>query len=218
MGEAGWQRVRLEAVTEVIDCEALRDGFLAQPVNTLSASAFVAAAVLVVRAPGSSQADRWFALVLAATGVGSAVFHASPSPVTDLAHDAPIVALLSARPLRLTGSPVVAALAAAALVGAVAANALFVSSVAGLVAMAVYVEARRGPAASRRDAALAFLVAIGGVAWLFGRTGSPLCTPESLLQPHALWHVLAASVAVLWWRRGDAIPRRSRGPAGSRRA
>ncbi len=32
----------------------------------------------------------------------------------------------------------------------------------------------------------------GGVVWALSRTGGPLCAPESILQGHALWHVLAA--------------------------
>jgi hypothetical protein len=31
-----------------------------------------------------------------------------------------------------------------------------------------------------------------------GGSGGPLCNPDSLLQPHALWHVGAAGVAT-WW-------------------
>jgi hypothetical protein len=36
---------------------------------------------------------------------------------------------------------------------------------------------------------------------IFGRlgaTGGPLCDPDSILQPHALWHIGAAT-AVTWW-------------------
>ena len=35
-------------------------------------------------------------------------------------------------------------------------------------------------------------IALGGVAFLLGQTGSPLCRPDSLFQWHALWHVLVA--------------------------
>jgi len=35
-------------------------------------------------------------------------------------------------------------------------------------------------------------IALGGVAFLLGQTGSPLCRPESAFQWHALWHVLVA--------------------------
>jgi hypothetical protein len=35
-------------------------------------------------------------------------------------------------------------------------------------------------------------LALGGIAFLLGQTGSPLCRPESLFQWHALWHLLVA--------------------------
>jgi hypothetical protein len=42
---------------------------------------------------------------------------------------------------------------------------------------------------------------------LLGRTGAPLCRPDSLAQPHAAWHVLTAVAAAAWlagWpRRAD---------------
>ena len=41
-------------------------------------------------------------------------------------------------------------------------------------------------------------IAIGGIAFLLGRTGSPLCRPDSLFQWHALWHVLVAVALVAY--------------------
>jgi hypothetical protein len=41
-------------------------------------------------------------------------------------------------------------------------------------------------------------LAVGLAAQAFGRTGGPWCRPDSLLQPHALWHVLTA--VALWAR------------------
>ena len=46
-------------------------------------------------------------------------------------------------------------------------------------------------------AAVAALAA-GAVANLLTRTGAPLCRPDSLVQGHALWHVLTAVGAGLW--------------------
>ena len=31
-----------------------------------------------------------------------------------------------------------------------------------------------------------------------GATGNPLCEPDSLLQPHGLWHI-GSAIAVTWW-------------------
>jgi hypothetical protein len=41
-------------------------------------------------------------------------------------------------------------------------------------------------------------LALGGLAFLFGRTGSPLCRPGSLLQIHAAWHLLVAVAAAAY--------------------
>jgi hypothetical protein len=38
----------------------------------------------------------------------------------------------------------------------------------------------------------AVALALAGAAYLLGRSGSPLCHPESVLQLHAVWHVLVA--------------------------
>ena len=34
--------------------------------------------------------------------------------------------------------------------------------------------------------------------WWLGRTTSPVCDPDSLLQPHAAWHLLAAAALAAW--------------------
>jgi hypothetical protein len=47
-------------------------------------------------------------------------------------------------------------------------------------------------------------LAIGVAAYVLGRSSSPVCSPDSLLQPHAAWHVAAAAAAAAWgaalWR------------------
>ena len=42
------------------------------------------------------------------------------------------------------------------------------------------------------------LLAIVAVIGRLGTAGGPLCRPESIWQPHGLWHVGAAA-AVVWW-------------------
>jgi hypothetical protein len=57
----------------------------------------------------------------------------------------------------------------------------------------------------RRGGALAAgLFAAGLALHVAGRTGRPLCRPDSLLQAHAGWHVLSA--AALWLRTRPARP------------
>jgi hypothetical protein len=58
--------------------------------------------------------------------------------------------------------------------------------------------ARRGP---RRRAAYraAWALAVAGAAgWWLGRSASPWCDPDSLLQGHAAWHLLGAAALACW--------------------
>jgi len=51
-----------------------------------------------------------------------------------------------------------------------------------------------------RSSATIAPILLVGAAGLYGRlgaTGGPLCDPNSLLQPHAVWH-LAAATGVAW--------------------
>ncbi len=77
------------------DCEALRDGWLGQPVNTLSSVAYIVAGAYVLRRGG----PRISALALAAVGVGSVLYHGPMTPGAGLAHDGSIVALAATVPL-----------------------------------------------------------------------------------------------------------------------
>jgi hypothetical protein len=61
------------------------------------------------------------------------------------------------------------------------------------------VAARRRPKVLRRwrvmlFAGASFLVAL--VVWRLSHTGAPLCEPNSLLQGHAVWHLLCAASTV----------------------
>ena len=58
------------------DCEALRDGVLGQPANTLSSLAYVAAAAYVLRRGGPPGP----ALALALVGIGSVLYHGPMPP------------------------------------------------------------------------------------------------------------------------------------------
>ena len=58
----------------------------------------------------------------------------------------------------------------------------------------------RGPAA-----AAAGTLALGALVNILSRTGGPLCCPKSLIQGHAVWHVLSA-VSLAAWARGALLP------------
>lgn len=98
------------------DCEALRDGWLGQPVNTLSSVAYVVAGAYVLRRGG----PRISALALAAVGVGSVLYHGPMSPGAELAHDGSIVALAATVPLAWRRGSLRRPPAAAAIAGAAA--------------------------------------------------------------------------------------------------
>lgn len=105
------------------DCEAVRDAVLAQPVNSLSSLAYVAAGAYVLRRRGPVAP----ALALVAVGAGSVLYHGPMPPGAELVHDGSIVALVAATSWaawrrRPWPRPPLAALAA--LAAAVAANVL----------------------------------------------------------------------------------------------
>jgi hypothetical protein len=102
------------------DCEALGDGVLGQPVNTLSSLAYVAAGAYVLRRGGPPGP----AVALALVGVGSVLYHGPMPPGAELVHDAslaavPVAAVAVVWRRRSFPRPPAAAIAALAL-GAVA--------------------------------------------------------------------------------------------------
>jgi hypothetical protein len=56
----------------------------------------------------------------------------------------------------------------------------------------------RSPTARRWVGTSAAALAAGSAVYLLSRTDAPWCDPESLVQGHAVWHVLAALAAGLW--------------------
>ena len=147
------------------DCERVRDGAIAQPVNTVTSAAFlVAAGALAVRArhaPTHRAEALAYSALLGLVGAGSIAFHGPQPRGSQQLHDWPIVALLSLG----VATPAVRALRGR-------------PALPGL-------DRRRGV----RFTATALAAA---AAWAGGRTGSPLCRPDSPLQLHGCWHVLAA--------------------------
>lgn len=126
------------------DCELIRQGLVAQPINTVSSLAFIVAAGLVW------QRHLLGALALFLVGVGSVLFHAAPSPVSSFVHDAELVLVIAA-----------------------AVSTMWASR-------------------SRLPFWSLGVLAAGIVVWAVSRTGGAWCSPTSMLQGHAIWHVLAA--------------------------
>lgn len=208
-------------VAAAVDCESLHPGWPQQPANAWSSLAFVAVGgALAIRA--RSPAGRLVGVGAVLVGAGSLLFHGDDGDFGAWLHDWSIVALLlflmfsvrwggGVRPW-ITGLSL-AAVGTAAL--------LWVASGAGEWvggALALGVGAREVVLWPTRDrlpmtAALGS-VGAGGLLTILGRSGGPWCAPESALQPHAGWHILAAlalgfyAVARGWlvWARetGDA--------------
>jgi hypothetical protein len=149
------------------DCERIRPGLIAQPVNTATSLAFVAAAgVTALRsrrrgAPYGVQEAAYSAL-LALVGAGSVAFHGPQPRGAKVLHDAPIAALLALA----VATPVVRRFRGRAVL----------------------------PGWSpRRGAMLAGVTLAAVAAFAGGRTSAPTCCPDCALQLHGVWHVLAAA-------------------------
>jgi hypothetical protein len=154
------------------DCERLHDGLVAQPVNTASALAFVAVGAWLagrgLRAAGGPARP-------ATVAFGVAVAAAGIGSVDYHGPGSPAARLLHDGTLYVV-------------VGFVAWR-----EVARRVGRARLTS--RGRVAYRAALATA---AAGAACWWAGRTASPWCDPDSLLQGHAAWHLLAAVALACW--------------------
>jgi hypothetical protein len=153
------------------DCERLHDGLIAQPVNTASALAYVAVgAWAATRAVGRGAPLDRRRLVF-----GLAVAAAGAGSVDYHGPGSPAARLLHDGGLY---------------------------AVAGLVAWHEVARrvgrARLTPAGLAAYRAALAATAAGAACWWAGRTVSPWCDPDSLLQPHAAWHLLGALALACW--------------------
>ena len=183
-----------------VDCEAIAQGFLGQPVNAVTTLGFfISGLVVIARRPDRLQVG----IALIATGVGSLLFHGPMPPGAQWAHDVSlawllvVVAATGSRWERLASWPSLVGLSLLiALVPAIADPGAVL-----LTAVAVVSIIRR----DRRPATIGALSLLGVAAILgrLGATGWPLCDPDSLFQLHGAWH-LAAAFAVTWWAMAGA--------------
>lgn len=189
-----------------VDCERILEGFLGQPVNTITSVGFVLAGLIAyVRRAGPPTAT-----LIAAVGVGSILFHGPMPPWGEFLHDLSIgwmllwVILSEIRRWRwwwLT-FPVVGVL-------------MFTPTIAdplqAVLSGAAITLLLRG---RRRQSYIALgLLGAGAIVGTLSRTGWPWCRPDSIWQGHGFWHLAAAAALALW-----ALPPRqlsARGFAGS---
>jgi hypothetical protein len=160
------------------DCEGLRAGWLAQPANAISSLAYAAAGAWLVWRCRRLDVVRRSMLAgaggLIAVGLGSAVYHGPQPGWAGPAHDGAIAWLILA--LVMHGVAVVSGTG---------------NRRAGARTLV-----------SAWSAAAAWMVP-ASAAYVAGRTGSSLCDPASLWQPHAAWHALSALALGLAIRGGS---------------
>ena len=201
------------AVSGTADCEVRDDWFLEQDVNAWSSLAYVAAGVIIAvqvsrhRLPAAAYG---LAAVVAVEGAGSLLFHGAAGDVSQFLHDVALIAALgfvagwhAGRLVAATdrGSLVglVVGLATASVLWAVAPGATNATvAVAVVVIVATSVAARRRGLTGVWSPALLVLGTVAVAMWALGSPDSPLCSTESVFQPHALWHVLTAVLALAW--------------------
>jgi hypothetical protein len=197
------------------DCEALRDGVLAQPVNALTSLAYIGAAAWILS--GRRAGDRgmiWmYGCAVLITGIGSLDYHGPQSPVSGWLHDLGVAAPLWTIVVhRLGGGPkwAAASITSTGLLLALLPQAgTVVGAALGLaVAVGELTAGRGGPVYRLAVAA----VLVGAAAHWAGRTGSPLCDPGSVWQAHGLWHLLSATALACWGRAVLTAPRKRRQP------
>ena len=195
------------------DCEVLRDGWVAQPVNTVTSLAYVIVGLWLIwkrpRRGATTPLAVGFAVAVAFIGIGSVAFHGPQGWGARWLHDVPIVMTIAAVPARnlarlgrITDSMAFVGWSLVTVITGIAAAvvptaAVLLGVVAGVAAVVSEVALRR----ELRIQAPAFAIAaIGAVLNLLGRTDAPLCQPHSVFQLHGAWHILTAVVIVLWAR------------------
>lgn len=203
------------------DCEEIGDGLFNQPVNTLSSGVYTVFGLwLIWRALRSRSDERsievFYGLALASVGIGSVAFHGPVPPGARLLHDLSIAAVLAVIAARNSGvllgwdkrRILGAALGTIIVVGIIMELAPDLGIIAaGLVGLgAVITEGLVYRAGHRRFSrrvarlltAAVVLLALAGIFNLLGRTGGPICDPDSFFQGHAVWHVLTAGAFMLY--------------------
>jgi hypothetical protein len=208
-------------------CEAVHTTGLAQPVNAWSSLAFVASGVVVLLPTGEpAHRERVLRILLgsalASVGGASFAFHASLTRLTEFLDNWTMAALATvvlagALVRRGFARPRVTVLLGLALV-AMLLRVLWtwpetrrvVFGVILALAVALELARTRTPVAAFQPQrwlwiGLGLVTAAYGV-WILDVTGT-WCDPTSLLQAHAIWHVLGAAAAWCLARHYDATSR-----------
>jgi hypothetical protein len=211
-------------------CEQYRIEFLGEPANAVTSLAFVAAAVgiLAKRRRDTTRRDTplrdrqtvVFAALVAGTGAGSFIQHGPHPDWQAYAHDLPLVAVLmfvtTDAASDLIGrelSPSWWLVPTAAMVPVIALGASASTTLQAAMATAAIglslVRARRRPGL-RRTLITALVTAASGAAISALTDRTSFCQAATLVQGHAVWHILAAATL---WRLAAAIGVRQQPPS-----
>ena len=193
------------------DCEALGDGWLVQPVEAWSSLAFTVVGIIVIVSAGRAAPPERvmrivFGLLMAATGVGSFLYHGPQSGSAGFIHDVtflltvwfvalmdPVSSLgIRRRSAWVAFGAVTVVTSIVLLLAPTSTNTLTGVAVAALVLSGIRMH-QVGGINGRWYAAALGLIAASLLFNVLGRTGASTCDPESLLQFHALWHICAAT-------------------------
>ncbi len=206
-------------------CDQDRMGFFEQPASAITSAAFVvAAAGILVGRPRESvtparEQQSVLALLVAGIGVGSFVQHGPHPDWQAYAHDLPLAAVLvfvaADAASDLTGRELSrgwwlvpsAAMVPVVAVGPTASTAVQAAMAVAAITLNLLRALRRPALRTTMLTALATVVAGAVLGRLTGRSGQ--CGPDSLVQGHALWHVLAAAAL---WRLAPAVGTRGSAP------
>ena len=198
-------------------CELYRDaGFFGQPANGVTSLALVACGVAIaVDRKRGGRGPLPYALLVVAVGAGSLVQHGPNPDWQAYAHDLPLATLLAyvaadaASDLRRRNvSPAwwlaVPVLMVPVVAAGPTASSLTQGALAGVAIGFNLLRARRRPWLRRTLIGSTLILGAGALVGTIGDRTS-LCQPESVLQGHAFWHVMAA---LALWALAPAIGRR----------
>jgi len=161
----------MAVITETVgDCELAHDGLLYQPANAFSSLAYllVAVVLLLILRSADRSATAWAYAAVLALVGMSSADFHGPRSAVAQFSHDFMVVVLLAFAVLV---PVIRLLRRT-------------QALPGLSAPRIW--------------AVAALLAVALVTWFLGRTDSTLCSPESLLQWHALWHTLSALTFGVW--------------------